>query len=59
MINDKNRWKGGRGYKKHCFDIRDFAKFFGKEVQTLRNAVHEGRLDLRSLRSVFEYYKKS
>lgn len=55
MITKQNRWKGGRGYTKYYYTVKDIAEITGRAIGTVRNDITKSRLELADLKSVFEY----
>jgi len=58
MINEKDRWKGGKSYKKYCYTVKDIADFSGKAIQTVRNDIHNKVFDPKNVESVMSYIRR-
>ena len=58
MINEKDRWKKGKSYKKYCYTVKDIADLSGKAIQTVRNDIHNKVFDPKNVESVMTYIRR-
>lgn len=55
MITRENRWRGGKGYKKYVYTIKDVAKLKGIKPASVRNDMCNGKVEMDKLDSVLKY----
>ena len=48
-------WRGGKGFTRYEYTIKDVALVVGKTIQTVRNDSSKKKVDLANLRSVVIY----
>lgn len=48
----------GRGSKKYCYTVIDIVRMTGRSLQTIRNDIHQNKLNMKDIISVGEYLKK-
>ena len=65
-MNKNNPWtsetapKGkGKSFRKYFYTIQDIASLSKKAIQTIRNDISKGILELGNLKSVYEYINKA
>lgn len=55
MINEADRWKKGKSYRRYCYTLKDIAKARGVSVFAVRKAVSRLLLDPMDIKSIARY----
>jgi len=57
-LTPENRWKKGKSEHKYVYTIREVAELSGKALQTVRNDICKGKLDMKDMKSICRYINK-
>jgi len=56
-LTPENRWKKGKSVHKYIYTIRDISNLSGNAIQTVRNDICKGKLNMSDMKSICKYLR--